>query len=161
MPEGTKNVGIAEIRTAKDPEVLSAHGLGSCVVVILYDEVRRLGGIAHPMLPSSRNHSVGGNPGKYMDTAVEALLGSLRQEGSEPSTLRAKLAGGANMFATLAYQAVPIGMRNAAAAREALGKAGVPIVAEDVGGTQGRSLQFTLSDGRVEVRKLNKPGVTL
>jgi chemotaxis protein CheD len=161
MPEAPTNVGIAGIRTATDPEVLSAHGLGSCVAVVLYDPVRKVGGIAHPMLPSSRHHGSSANPGKFVDTAVEALVHSLEGRGSATAALRAKLVGGANMFSSLAYQAVPIGMRNAAAAREALASLGIPIVGEDLGGAQGRTIQFSLSDGKVEVRKLNQPVTVL
>ena len=48
-----QNVGIGEYRVARPPAVLVSLGLGSCVGVALYDPERKVGGLAHIMLPSS------------------------------------------------------------------------------------------------------------
>ncbi len=159
MPERDWNVGIAEVRTARSPDFLAAYGLGSCVAVTLYDAKNKVGGLAHVMLPSSRLQEIAVTPGKFADTGIEALWTMLLSAGADPEALRAKLTGGANMFTALAYQAVPIGTRNVVAAREKLAQKGIPILGEEVGGAQGRTILFSLADGRVEVRKLNKPVV--
>ena len=82
-------------------------------------------------------------------------------EGSDSKFLEAKLVGGANMFISLAQQAVPIGTRNLSSVREKLREKGIPIKSEDVGGIQGRTMFFSLSDGKVEVRKLNHPNCVI
>ena len=46
-------VGMGEGAVAVDPQVLSSPGIGSCVAVALYDSERRIGGMAHVMLPDS------------------------------------------------------------------------------------------------------------
>lgn len=156
MPEKDWVVGIAEIKTARDPDRLTAFGLGSCVGVALYDRASKIGGLAHAMLPSSRFHSDAPIPGKFADTAIDSLLKALLEEGADLAGLEAKLVGGANMFAAIVNQAVPIGMRNVTAAREKLMEKGIPVTGEEVGGTQGRTVVFSLADGKIEVRKFGK-----
>ena len=156
MVESDLAVGIAEFKSAVGSGRLLAYGLGSCVGITLYDRAKKIGGLAHVMLPSSRMHSRVSVPGKYVDTAVTALLEELARQGADLARLEAKLVGGANMFISITQQAVPIGMRNVAAAREQLGARGIKIKVEDVGGSQGRTVFFTLADGKIEVRKLNQ-----
>ncbi len=161
MAENDFVVGIAEIKTATDPGRLAAYGLGSCVAVTLYDRVKKIGGLAHIMLPSSRMHSQVSVPGKYADTAMIALFAGMKKEGADFTSVEAKLVGGANMFVSIAQQAVPIGMRNASAIREILREKGIRIKGEEVGGSQGRTMFFSLSDGKVEIRKLNQPNLVI
>ena len=150
-------MGIAEIAISQSPQRLVAYGLGSCVGVTLYDGKNKTGGLAHVMLPTSRLHSTEAPPGKYADTAMSAMLAEMLKAGSSLRGLQAKIIGGANMFASLTQNSVPIGLRNVSAIRQVLGEMGIPIVGEDVGGTHGRTMIFDLEDGRVEVRKLNLP----
>ncbi|HJU65621.1 MAG TPA: hypothetical protein VJ596_08080, partial [Gemmatimonadaceae bacterium] len=56
---------------------------------------------------------------------------------------------------------IQMGERNVLATRQALERAGIPLVAEDVGGGHGRSVYFHLCDGRVEVRSLVKGNAVL
>ncbi len=74
--------------------------LGSCVGVILFDRVARLGAIAHIVLPDSRGALE--HPGKFADTAIPAMIAEIeRKLAVKPAgRLVAKLAGGARMFAT-------------------------------------------------------------
>jgi len=69
-------VGMGEIKVARNPSTLTCLGLGSCVVLIIYDEGEKAGGIAHIMLPSSNQaQPETRNPnGKYAD--VLSNLGS-------------------------------------------------------------------------------------
>ena len=159
MPEGELVVGIAEFKASRSPDRLMAYGLGSCVGVALYDRERCLGGLAHVMLPTSRIHAQVSLPGKYADTAIDALLETLFREGSRPGDVEAKLVGGANMFNSIATQAVSIGTRNVSAAREKLRERGVRITGEETGGTQGRTVVFYLSDGKLEIRKFDRPSL--
>lgn len=133
--------------------VLVTLGLGSCVAIMLHDPAHRVGGMAHVLLPShslSRDQS---NPAKFPETAVPLLVQRLTALGADPRGLVAKLAGGASMFAQLMTPgSIQMGERNIAASRKALHQAGIPIVAEAVGGEKGRSVRFRVADGRVEAR---------
>ena len=48
--------------------------------------------------------------------------------------------------------ALDIGARNAEAVRVVLAETGVPIVAQDVGGTVGRTMRYLVGPGKVYVR---------
>jgi chemotaxis protein CheD len=151
------NVRMAEMNMVENSHSLKTI-LGSCVGVILHDPNRRISALAHVMLPrSSRGDS---SLGKYADTAIPALLAMLTGSGSRPSSLRAYLIGGANMFPAATESIGSIGDQNVVAARKLLQEMAVPIVFEDTGGTHGRAVLFDNQRGEVSVRKLN-PVVTV
>jgi len=156
MDEKDLVVGMAETRVAKGAGRLVAYGLGSCVGVTLYDPAKKVGGMAHIMLPSSREHTNAAMRPKYADTAIDDLLAETLRLGAGKDGLEAKLVGGANMFTALYGQSVPIGLRNVMAARKRLMEAGVRLAAEEVGGTQGRTVVFSLEDGRIQIKKWNQ-----
>jgi len=122
--------------------------LGSCVAVCLWDEARGTGGMNHYLLPVSPKGSASA---RYADHAVPELVARVRSAGGG-GALVAKVFGGACVIE--AFHHDQLGDRNVEAARELLRRAGVPIVAEDVGGRRGRKLHFCLADGRVAVRVL-------
>ncbi len=157
MPETDWSVGIAEMKTAKSPDRLTAIGLGSCVGVAVWDGDSGWGALAHIMLPAQNTLSRAPVRGKYADTAVEWLLAELVQKGVDQGRLKAKLVGGANMFNSIQYNPLPVGTRNVMACREELTKRGIPVLGEDVGGFKGRSIVFSPQDGRLVIRSLNQP----
>jgi len=157
MDEKDCLVGIGQYKVGRNSDKFIVYGLGSCVGVTLYDSKKKVGGLAHIMLPSSRYYSNPNARSKYADTAIHDLLGEVGRLGAEKTGLEAKLVGGANMFSTLFSQAVPVGIRNVMAVREKLQEFGIRVVAEDVGGVQGRTIVFSLGDGRIQIKKLNQP----
>ena len=150
-------VKVAECAVGRDEQTLITIGLGSCVAIALYDSVARVGGLAHTLLPDETMARDRTNPAKFPASAVALLLAEMTRLGAEATRVRAKLVGGASMFANLLPAGgINIGDRNVAAARLALERHGIRIVGEDVGSDHGRSVHFHLDDGRVEVRSLKK-----
>jgi chemotaxis protein CheD len=150
-------VKVAECAVGREDQTLITIGLGSCVAIMLYDEAVRIGGLAHTLLPDESMARDRSNPAKFAASAVTMLLAEMTRLGADVRRVRAKLVGGASMFANLIPAgSIQMGDRNVAAARQALGARGVPITAEDVGSDHGRSVHFFLEDGRVEVRSLKK-----
>ena len=150
-------VKVAECAVGRDEQTLITIGLGSCVAIVLYDSTVRVGGLAHTLLPDETMARDRTNPAKFAASAVTLLLAEMTRLGADAKRIRAKLVGGASMFANLLPAGgINIGDRNIAAARQALARNGIGIVAEDVGSDHGRSVHFHLDDGRVEVRSLKK-----
>jgi len=147
-------VAIARHAVERAPGRLVTVGLGSCVVIAIHDAKAHVGAVAHVLLPRASTVAFGGmgeHPARFADTAVPLLLKTLRMHGAEgPYT--AKLAGGAALFPDVLTQRGGVGERNIAAAREALADAGIPIIAEDVGGGVGRSVSFDVGTGALAVR---------
>ena len=78
------------------------------------------------------------------------------------AAITARIAGGASMFSQLLPAGgVNMGERNVEATRRALEKAGIPIIAQDTGGDFGRSVYFSVADGRVVVRSLKRGELVL
>lgn len=148
-------VGMADLKVARNPSMLTTLGLGSCVGIALYDTVKKNIGLAHIMLPSSLQARNNANIAKFADTAVVRLLDDMMQMGTVKRNVVAKLAGGAQMFAfSDASDMMRIGARNVAAAREILNELGIPIVSEDTGGNYGRTIELYSEDGRLLIKTI-------
>jgi chemotaxis protein CheD len=154
-PASESIVKVADWAAERGAGVLVTLGLGSCVAIMLHDPGARAGAMAHVLLPSRSLSRDASNQAKFPETAVPFLIERLCVLGAEPRHLVAKLAGGASMFAQLMTPgSLQMGERNIAAARSVLRAAGIPIVAEAVGGGSGRSVRFYVADGRVEIRSV-------
>lgn len=146
-------VQMGRCAVARDRGRLVALGLGSCVAVIAHDPVGRVGGLLHVVLPAKELARDRTNPARTAETGVPFLLQQVVAAGARRERLVARLVGGATMFADLLPRdAVHIGERNVRACREALRAAGVPVVAEAVGGQAGRSVWFDVGLAQVTVR---------
>ncbi len=145
-----RNVGIAQLVLCRAPEQLTCLGLGSCVAVILYDPMTKIGGIVHVLLPRAPPHNA--NEEKYADSGVRKLHSKMLEKGVVRDTMVAKLVGGAQMFSSLNIAIANIGHENIREARSALRALGVRIVAEELEGNRGRSAVFDSSTGKVVVR---------
>lgn len=151
----THVVGISDCKVGTGVEdTVVTYALGSCVGLALYDSRARVGGLLHVMLPDSqvRYGSSALNPFMYADTGVQGLLRLLDEQGASRPRLVAKAAGGANMLRHSSL--LDIGMRNSETVLAILGRERIPLLGKSLGGTVGRSMQLTLSDGSVLIRLL-------
>lgn len=153
-------VGLGEARTltarAGLIESLVVYGLGSCVALCVWDPTSGVAGMAHVVMPGLDPNG-GSNP-RYARSALPALLSLMQAQGASPDPHRwvARLTGGANILALeVARGVVRVGDANARAVQAVLGEAGVSIVAQDLGGSIGRSVWFAPRDGgRIRVRTI-------
>ncbi|AGN00001.1 chemotaxis protein [Salinarchaeum sp. Harcht-Bsk1] len=143
-------VGISEFVVTDADTTLKSYGLGSCLGVALYDPEAQVGGLAHVMLPSGDEAGDATNPGKFADTAIRAMLRRMVEEGATYTDVEAKIAGGSDMFEFKSF-GEGVGNRNVEAARAELEKLGVPLVAEDVGGEKGRTVEFNATTGVLRI----------
>ncbi|WP_054635322.1 chemotaxis protein CheD [Thalassobacillus sp. C254] len=148
-------VWMADLNIAIAPQLIQTSGLGSCVSVVLYDEEAKAAGMAHIMLPSSRLHASGEcNRAKYADSAIEDLYSLLIYHGARRNKVKAKIAGGAQMFEA-ASSALRIGPRNVEAVKETLKKMHIFLAAEDTGGKSGRTVLFDPATSHLSIRTVN------
>ena len=153
-----KQVGISELIVSDGEDTLKSYGLGSCLAIALYETESGIGGLAHTMLPDGdAAENADTKPGKYADTAIRALLRRMVERGASYTDVEAKIAGGADMFQFESF-GDGVGQRNVAAAKEELDKLGVPLIEEDVGGSHGRTVEFTPETGILIVKTGNGEG---
>ncbi|MEE1073654.1 MAG: chemotaxis protein CheD [Cellulosilyticum sp.] len=148
-------VGMADLSTAREPDILTTLGLGSCVGIALYDPVVKIGGLAHIMLPDSKQIKNNENKAKFADTAIEVLLQQMINEGARKTRLVAKIAGGAHMFEFKNMDdMMRIGTRNVAAVVQILSEIHIPIIAQDTGENYGRTIELHTLTGMLRVKTI-------
>ncbi|MCH5184813.1 MAG: chemotaxis protein CheD [Oscillospiraceae bacterium] len=147
-------VGIADLNVVKSPDSLISYALGSCVGICLYDEMAKVAGMSHILLPSKLESD--SNLMKFADTAIPLLVEKMVEKNARKIRMVAKIAGGANMFSGMMRSSTSrIGERNVAQTKETLKKLGIRIVAEDTGGTYGRTIEFSGETGILYVRSIS------
>lgn len=150
-------VGIADMNIVREPQLIRTSGLGSCVGVVIYDPMKKIAGMIHVMLPDSTlGKSTKVNIAKFADTGIPALVEQLEGEGARRFSLRAKIAGGAQMFQFGSEDTVRIGPRNVEAVKKQLRNFSIPIIAEDVGGSKGRTIEFDPVTTKLTIRTVNE-----
>jgi len=148
-------VGMADLNATKSPGALTTLGLGSCVGIALYDSVNKIAGLAHIMLPDSTLIQNNGNAAKFADTATIRLIYQMQKLGARKELLKARLAGGAQMFDFHASNDnLRIGDRNVEASLKFLGFYGIPVLAMDTGLNYGRTVELYAEDGKFLIKTI-------
>jgi len=121
--------------------------VGSGVAVSVWDPVRRVGGMAHFLLPEA---GTAPPAPRYGDVALRSLLDQLAALGGR--SFRAAVHGGS--APPIASESGHLGDRNVAAALSFLTLRGIMVVVRDVGGTGARKVVFHPVHGAVEVARV-------
>lgn len=152
----TLKVGMADLNTTTSPGVLITLGLGSCVGIALYDKQIKIAGLAHIMLPSSKLIKNNENKAKFADTAIYQLLDDMARLGAKENRISAKLAGGAQMFSfkNKTNDILNIGQRNVLSALEILDELKIPVLAQDIGGNYGRTVELYAETGAFLIKTI-------
>lgn len=144
------NVGVAQVKIANGPAVLRTI-LGSCVGICIYDRMKKIGGMAHILLPVDTSNGTAIE--KFAETAIPHMVQMLLKEGAKKEFMSAKIAGGASMFKFEASVTLgQIGERNIEETKKMLAKLQIPLLDEDTGGSAGRVIDFFLDDGHLKVK---------
>jgi chemotaxis protein CheD len=147
-------VGIADLEVAEPPDILRTI-LGSCVGICLYDNKSKIGGLSHIMLPKISD--MNSDKKKYADTAIPILLEKMLKKGANIDFITAKIIGGATMFSFSSKSIFQnIGQSNAASVKNILNNLKIKIIAEELGGDFGRTIDFYMDTGAIKIKYLNK-----
>jgi chemotaxis protein CheD len=149
-----------EFYSTNDTAVVSTL-LGSCIAACLYDPKRRVIGMNHFLLSSSRYSKEmpldETEAGRYGMHAMELLINDMMAKGTNRSSLRAKIFGGASIIGKKESSTnfFCVGQVNCRFIREYLTAEGIPVDAEDLGGNCGRVIHFSNGDFSVHRRKIS------
>jgi chemotaxis protein CheD len=147
-------VGVSDAKVSREAGTsLVTYALASCIGISIYDPVTAVGGLLHYMLPDSRIDLVKAkeHPWMFADTAIPMFFQQAYRLGAEKSRLRVIAAGGAQVLQS--QDSLEIGKRNQLAMRRIFWKSGVLLEAEDMGGSDIRTLRLEIGTGRLMVRK--------
>ena len=131
--------------------------LGSCIGIALYDRVHRVAGLAHVVLPASRGNSE--PPGKFVDTAIPALVREMTKLAGVAIRPTARFVGGANMFSTAVVRT--IGKQNIEATERVLSEMGISVVGRHCGGEQGRRMSIDSTNGLITIEIVGQDPIEL
>ena len=158
MAENSIVLGMADRMVASAPIKLITLGLGSCIGLVVYDSFAKVAGMAHIMLPDSRGLHASEKVGKFADTAVPFLVEEMLKKGATRPRMKAKIAGGAQMFSLPGASAefLTVGAKNVSETKKRLARLGIALIASDTGGNKGRTIEFSTSNWMLKVKTLGK-----
>ena len=138
------NVDTGEVKVTSRPAILRALALGSCVAMIAYDGNRKIGGLAHIMLPGrSLKEDVQGKM-KYAEDAIDTLISRMKEEDIETRDLDVSLIGGANV---LAEGDIPDKVIRSIL--DYLERLDIKVKAKRIGGAERRSASLDIRSGKI------------
>ncbi len=120
--EPVSRIIVGEVKASEKPMWISTL-LGSCVAVCLFDEVKKIGGMNHFMLPDSNlNNMISASYGIH---AMELLINAIMQLGGDARRLKAKLFGGC-VVSQDSSRSLNVGRKNIDFALEFLERESIP-----------------------------------
>jgi len=126
--------------------------LGSCVAVCIWEPVLGIGGATHYLLPDRVSAEKGSL--RFGTLAIEHLISKLLDAGCERENMKARVFGGASIFAGFKSIDQQLGTKNCEIAFRVLHENGIPVVESDTGGSRGRKLIFHTDTGDAWVKLL-------
>jgi len=152
-------VGVSDMKISNNFEsVLITYSLGSCIGIAIYDQVARVGGLLHFMLPESSLDPEKAKTKPYMfaDTGIPRLFRSAYELGAKKQRMKVIVAGGAQVLDQKGF--FNIGKRNYMAVRQMFWKNNVIVDHQEVGGNENRTVKLILEDGKVFLKTSGKWG---
>ncbi len=145
-------VSVGDMKLGKEGDLIITHALGSCLGLMVYDPVAKIGGLLHAMLPISRINmeKARENPYMFVDTGVPLLFKLLYEMGCQKKRMIIKAAGCGNPMGN--NEMFKIGNRNYTVLKKLLSKNSLLIESENIGGTISRSVNFNILTGSIIIR---------
>jgi chemotaxis protein CheD len=144
-------IGIGEYAVSKAKEdKLKTFALASCIAVIAYSPIRKVGGMVHIALPSPTGKDIMHRPAYFASTGVPLMINKLYDDfGCHKEELQIYIYGGADSINK--NDIFRIGRRNIQAVTDAISELNLKIHKSDVGGYQSRTIEIDIAKGNVIV----------
>lgn len=146
-------IGVGDMAVSNNTQVtLSTYALGSCVGVVAYDPVTKVGGILHMMLPDSSisPDKAAQQPAMFADTGLPLFFRALMGLKAERGRIRLFVTGGACVLTS--HDAFKIGERNTLATLKFLAANGFSVRQTVTGGTTNRTIHLQIGDGEMTLK---------
>lgn len=146
-------IGIAQMKVSKNPtEILIAPNLGSCLGISVYDQINKIGGMIHCLLPLSKSDpdKASKNPCMYVDSGFAFLLDQMFEMGADKKNLIISVAGGGNINDE--NNVFEIGKKNYTVLKKLLWKNNLLIKAEHVGDNFSKTVSLNIGTGKTQVK---------
>lgn len=138
------DVDTGETKVGKGNITLRSSTIGSCVVIAGYSLKKKVGALAHVMVPGESPDSSKNT--KYAVDAIDKMISLMARQGIKGENIEACLVGGANV---LKEKDDTICKNNIDSVSNYLKKRNIKIKAKVLGGTERRSITFDISKGDI------------
>jgi chemotaxis protein CheD len=146
-------VGVADMKVSnKTDDSIVTYSLGSCIGLVIYDPVVKVGGMLHYMLPESSidKDKATARPYMFADSGIPRLFKTAYNLGAVKQRLKIYAAGGAEILDQKGF--FNIGKRNYMALKKMFFKNKVIINKQDVGGNVNRTVRLEIQTGAIYVK---------
>jgi chemotaxis protein CheD len=156
MESNLIEVQMGKMEFAQAPDRLITRGLGSCLGITIFDPVKKIGAMVHPMLPDMERSKIKSNPSRFVNSGITGAMQELEKKGCFRGRMEIKIFGGAHMFSFInADSALNVGQKNIEMAHAIFAGLNLKIIAEEVGGTFGRTIELDTETGKVLVKTVS------
>jgi chemotaxis protein CheD len=145
-----------EVHLARSPAILKTV-LGSCIGITFWSPRLGIGALCHGVLPRCPPGVRNPEGYRYVDFAICDLARQLESFGAHRGEVQIKVFGGADVLPVHSglFSKPTVGHQNWHAAFEVLRDQNFSVLASDVGGLVGRTIQFHTGTGEVLLRRLS------
>ena len=146
-----------EVHLARSPAILRTV-LGSCVGVTFWSAKLGIGALCHGVLPICPPGIRAQEGYRYVDFSICNLARQFESMGAVREQVQIKVFGGADVLPVHSSRTgrKTVGHQNWQTALEVLRKERLSVLASDVGGPVGRTIEFHTGTGEVILRRLTQ-----
>jgi len=93
------DVQVGEVEVGQGPVILQSKAIGSCIAIVAYDAAKKIGALAHIMLPGrSPADKKRVEKTKYAANAIDTIVNKMSRRGSKKGDIEVALIGGGNIL---------------------------------------------------------------
>ena len=140
------NISTGEVGKGNIDNILISNGIGSCIVIAAFNIKKRIGAMAHVMLPGKAPITENQNKTKYAEDAIEKLLQFMAINMDEFSNIEVCLIGAGNV---LKKTDDTICKNNVLSIIALLKKLKIKVSATSLGGYLRRTVRFNIETGEI------------
>lgn len=144
--ENIVNVSTGQVKVGRKGEILKSTAIGSCVVIAAYDSGKKIGVMAHVMLPERAPKSVHGESTRYAADAIDQMIRIITAQGANLCDLGICLVGAGNV---LKKQDDTVCKNNIDSITQLLKEKNIPVRAAVLGGTERKSISMDIESGSI------------
>ncbi len=142
----TIEINTGEVKACKSNSFLTSTAIGSCVAITAYASRKKVGAVAHVMLPGKSPENAILPRTRYAADAIETLIKEMAGAGASASDIEACLVGGSNV---LKRDDVAVCQDISDSIVDILKGRGIPVRARALGGTNRKSVSLDIENGIV------------
>ncbi len=150
-------VNTGEAKVSEGEAILRAIAIGSCIVVAALDSKKKVGAMAHVMLPGKAPRQFVEKT-KYAFNAIEKMLGQMLEAGSNVDDIEVCLVGAGNV---LEKENDTICDANIESVTGILKEKGICVKASALGGTERKGVFLDTETGSISYTEGDEKAKTL